>query len=146
MAGVYAFPFLQCLEARSRAIAKSTECRIRNTIDMYDIVYASIDNKDILAKLEGDFKKDIEGPESPRMRYEYLMDLDDEHANRDSNIDDARNEIETWDASIHRRLLFFARINHVITEETVKEYFGRFRASWDVDPLKKGGENDRRFE
>jgi len=145
MSSVYSFVILQNEEFRKRVAVRSTEARIRLTVDLYDLVYASIDKAEILTKFETDFKDEIDGNAGIRMMYEYIMDLDHEHYNTNSDIDDARNELEKKDSSIHRRLLLFARINNILTEESVKEYFGRFRGSWNVDPLNSGGEDDRRF-
>jgi hypothetical protein len=122
-------------------------------VDLYDTIFASIDDEGALATFIKLFREDIEGnPDAGdqktgiRYSYEYIMDLDDEHGNKDCNIDDARNELECNDARIHRRLLQYARVNNILTQESVKEFFGRYRKSWDVDPNAPGdGEDVRRF-
>ena len=143
MSSIYSFVILQTEETRKRVATRSTEARVRLTVDLYDLVYASIDKPETLEKFEEDFKSEIEGSDGIRMMYEYVMDLDHENFNTNADIDDARNELERKDASVHRRLLLFTRVNNILTEESVKEFFGKFRGSQNVEP--KGEENERRY-
>ena len=63
-------------------------------------------------------------------------------------IDHARNDLEKAMDSLHRRLLLFARIYNVLTQEVIKEFHGKYRGS--MIPARAfvavGGENlERRF-
>jgi len=145
VSGVYGFAILQKEDLYGRSAGKSTECRIRLVIDFYDLIYASIDEEELLKKFEESFKDDIEsnveGKEGIRMKYEYVLDLDHEHANMNPDVDDARNELERRASSIHRRLFLFARVHFIITQEAVKEYFGKYAGSWNPDGMKGGEAN-----
>lgn len=147
MSSVYAFLLLEKEIEYTRKAGRSTESRLRVINDQYDIIFASLDQgqtlTDFIKKFEEEMNKN-------RDDYEYVLDVDAEHLNVDEGIDIARNNLEKAMGSLHRRLLLFARINNVLTQEVIKEFYGKYRGSMNpgssVAAAGSGGENlERRF-
>lgn len=147
MSSVYAFLLLEKEIEFTRKAGQSTEARLRIVNDQYDLIFASLDSGPILKKFISSFEKEMD---KNREDYEYVLDVDGEHLNLDSGIDVARNDLEKAIGSLHRRLLLFARINSVLTETVIKEFYGKYRGSMNpgssVAASGAGGDNlDRRF-
>lgn len=140
-AGIYAFPLLEKEMEFTRKCNQSTEARLRVVMDQYDLIFASIDTQDLIAEFTAAHEllmKDI------RDSYEYILDLNDENTNIDTEVDRARNGIEMKIGTLHRQMLLFARTKNILTPENVKEFFGRYRGSMNPG-TGSGGDLDRRF-
>jgi len=144
-AGIYAFLLLEKEMEFTKKSNQATEARLRIINDQYDLIYASIDGEDLMTKFVEEHGKEMN---EIRNDYEFVLDLDGEHLNVDTGIDDARNLLESRIGALHRKVLLFARINHILTPENVKEFFGRYRGSMNPGSvtLDRGDDNNaRRF-
>ena len=140
--GIYAFLLLEKEMEFTKKSNQSTEARLRIIIDQYDLIYASVDTDELMGKFISAHEAEMI---EIRDSYEYVIEIDEENLNVDQNIDNARNELEAKIGSLHRKILLFARVNHILTSESVKEFFGRYRGSMNPGAAPVGGDNDRRF-
>lgn len=140
--GLYAFLILEKEIELTRKANQSTEARLRVLMDQYDLIFASIDSPDVMERFIGEHQNELE---SLRSEYEYVIEVDNEHLNLDEEIDIKRNDLESRIGSLHRKILLFARVQNILTQENVKEYFGKFRGSMNPAAGVSGGDTDRRF-